>query len=400
MGKGWDRGVPGVEFWRKILRVAKPGAMLLAFGGTRTYHRLMCAIEDAEWEIRDCLSWLYGTGFPKSLNIAKAIASGSGRPEDIRRMQLGDEYQPSGRGRKNYDNGGGSKMGNPVEWQAPADVEQWNGWGTALKPAWEPIIMARKPLIGTVAANVLEYGTGGINIDGCRVTPTGERLGGGTEKWTRHQHEGWHRPWMDDEKAQEAMAARSRANVEKATQRGRWPANVALDEEAATILDEQTGNLPAGVAVQRNRDGGVHNQVYGATRKPPAPDVGFEDTGGASRFFYCAKASRSERDAGLDDIEKRKRDDIRKEGDPGGNNPRNRGAREVANSHPTVKPVALMRWLCRLVTPKNGIVLDPFAGSGSTGIAAVHEGFRFVGIDITPEYVEIAKARIEAALHG
>jgi DNA modification methylase len=282
MGKQWDHGVPGVPFWAEALRVAKPGAFLVAFGGTRTYHRLTCAIEDAGWEIRDCLSWLYGSGFPKSHN------------------------------------------------------GPWGG--TALKPAWEPIILARKPLVGTVASNVAQYGTGGLNIDGCRIGTGDDRTSGGNQG-SMPQPMSW-----------------GEATGRERPDGGRWPANVVLDEEAAGMFPE-------------------------------------------SRFFYTAKASRKEREAGLEGMPIRAAGS-KNVGESSGrdpSNPRNTmGQAEVraANHHPTVKPIALMRWLCRLVTPPNGVVLDPFTGSGTTGCAAVLEGFRFVGIEREAEYVEIAEKRI------
>lgn len=267
------------EIFAECLRVLKPGGHLLSFGGSRTYHRMACAIEDAGFEVRDCIMWLYGSGFPKSRNL----------------------------------NG------------------EWQGWGTALKPAHEPIVVARKPLAGTVATNVLAHGTGALNIDGCRVA-TDEKLGGGAEKATtvdQKGNDGWVRPWMEDPVAREAHAARVRSNVERAESLGRFPANVIHDGS-----DEVVAAFP-------------------------------DSNGSAARFFYCAKASKADRGAD--------------------------------NRHPTVKPTALMRYLCRLVTPPGGTVLDPFTGSGSTGKAAILEGFRFIGIEREAEYVAIAQARCEHA---
>jgi DNA modification methylase len=332
MGKAWDHGVPGPEFWREALRVAKPGAHLVAFGGTRTYHRLTCAIEDAGWEIRDCLSWLYGSGFPKSHNGA------------------------------------------------------WGG--TALKPAWEPIILARKPLTGTVAGNVAQHGTGALNVDGCRIG-TEDNLGRptGAGAFGIINDDGWV-PTLD------------RTSTHPS---GRWPANVCLDEEAAGMLDAQTGSQKSGVAVQRNgggqRIGG--NGVYAGSAGLTRNDAGYGDFGGASRFFYTAKASRREREAGLEGMpEKLAAKYANGDGLSGrtmiDGEWQNTDAvrRPTRNSHPTVKPLALMRWVCRLVTPKGGLILDPFTGSGTTGCAAVLEGFRFVGIEREPEYAAIAEKRI------
>lgn len=336
MGKGWDRGVPGVEFWTEALRVAKPGAYLLAFGGTRTYHRLTCAIEDAGWEVRDCLSWLYGQGFPKSHN------------------------------------------------------GPWGG--TALKPGWEPIILARKPLVGTVAANVAEHGTGALNIDWCRLTPgAGIAREGESSANTRYAARG-------------SVNIAALPGVRGGDARGRWPANVVLDEDAAQSLDEMTGTLTSGkmkAGTMRAAQDGPGSVCYGTFGGPAADRDTPGDSGGASRFFYCAKASRAEREAGLEGFE-RKANDFQREssGMSRSKNPKtgefigeNRSA-PLRNHHPTIKPLALMRWLVRLVTPPGGLVLDPFAGSGTTGCAAVLEACRFVGCELSEEYAAIARARI------
>jgi site-specific DNA-methyltransferase (adenine-specific) len=368
MGKQWDHGVPAVPFWAEALRVAKPGAYLVAFGGSRTYHRLTCAIEDAGWEIRDCLSWLYGSGFPKSHDVSKAMDKAAGAEREVvgtRKVSPSDLGQNSGWNA--LDTSSGS-----YNYTAPATdlARQWHGWGTALKPAWEPIILARKPLIGTVAANVEQYGTGGINVDGCRIDPIEPRparvkIGGASN--------GIYGDGLNNSRAVED------------TTLGRWPANVVLDEEAAQALDAQTSGLAG--ATSRTPStlrgvtgiGGANNlTIYG-------------DSGGASRFFYTAKASRKEREAGLEGMEAR----VAQKWNSGGIAERRmETAKPLSNVHPTVKPIALMRWLCRLVTPKGGIVMDPFTGSGTTGCAAVLEGFRFVGIEREAEYVEIARKRV------
>ena len=343
MGKEWDHGVPGVEFWKEALRVAKPGAHLVAFGGTRTFHRLAVAIEDAGWEVRDCLSWLYGSGFPKSKNVALSIDKGEGHPNRGRAIPTASRYQNATKEHL---------TSNPVDTYEPKTdaAKQWDGWGTALKPAWEPIVLARKPLVGTVAANVTQYGTGGINVDGCRIHSGPSAGGNASGSSALGQSSGWN-------------AHNNKATpIDREMASGRWPANVCLDEDAAAMLDAQSGERKAGVAV-RHRSGG--NTFGGNTAKPPMPDIGYGDSGGASRFFYTAKASRREREAGCE-----------------------------SNGHPTVKPIALMRWLCRLVTPPGGLVLDPFNGSGSTGCAAVLEGFRYLGAELDAEYVEIARKRI------
>jgi len=352
MGKGWDHGVPGVEFWTAAMRVAKPGAHLLAFGGTRSSHRLACAIEDAGWEIRDCVMWVYGSGFPKSLDVSKAInkAAGAEREETGRvlsvtgrRMNGSNAIADSG-----YGAVGADRSENRETAPATPEAQQWSGWGTALKPAWEPITVARKPFKGTVAANVLKHGTGAINIDGCRVE-------GVVPKTTQGQASSAGTIYGSDQRELREFEPHAA---------GRWPSNLIHDgSEDVTELFPQTA--PSRAGLRRNNSGmGIHDSEKGTFGKG---DVfgGFNDTGSAARFFYCAKASKADR---------------------GGD-----------NKHPTVKPTALMRYLCRLVTPPGGVVLDPFTGSGSTGKGAVLEGFRFIGIEREAEYVEIAKARIGAA---
>ena len=363
MGKGWDHGVPGEGFWIEALRVAKPGAHLLAFGGTRTFHRLAVAIEDAGWEIRDCLMWVYGSGFPKSLDVSKAIDKAAGAErERYARPAFGGTFSD--------DNG--STYGTAIS-NAPAtsEAKQWAGWGTALKPAYEPIIMARKPLIGTVAANVLKHGTGAINVDGCRIEGDGGHM----------------RPFQPTNNAREVYG-RQVGFQPMNHSGGRWPANVLHDGS-----DEVTGLMPTttsgGTPFSRPSGMGYHGA---AGQDDVAGNRG--DSGSAARFFYCAKASKADRDKGCDGLDAHKQDETRNEGDPGGDNPRNRGAGERSNHHPTVKPTDLMRYLCRLVTPPGGTVLDPFMGSGSTGKAATLEGFSFVGCELQPEYMAIAEARI------
>jgi len=325
------------------------------------------AVRLAGFEMRDTLQWLYGTGFPKSLDVSKAIDSGGGRPEDIRRMQMGDSYEPSGRGRVNYDHGGGSAMNGTVKAHAPKSeaARQWSGWGTALKPAYEPIILARKPLRGTVAANVQAHGTGAINVDGCRIEARGRPAVVIDPKASANGS-----VYAGRQRAGTGFDGGSRALG--TTDLGRWPANVLLDEDAAAVLDAQSGELasPATYTRSKRAEGEwLHAKPAGSVQ------LGHGDSGGASRFFYTAKASASERGAGLQATN---------------------GGR--ANVHPTVKPVALMRWLVRLVTPPGGIVLDPFTGSGTTGVACMAEGFRFIGIERETEYVAIARARIEHAM--
>lgn len=339
MGKDWDKGVPGPDVWAAALRVLKPGGHLLAFGGSRTYHRMACAIEDAGFELRDCIMWLYGSGFPKSHNGA------------------------------------------------------WGG--TALKPAHEPIVMARKPMVGTVAANVAKYGTGGLNIDGCRVLSAdtiapmgGKAILGGTS-------DGWDRPWKSNPDALAARQQRANAAIEKANTLGRWPANVIHDGS-----DEVLAAFPDAPGQQGDLTGHDKPRSSGSMAGPmgPAHDAvaRVEASKSAARFFYCAKASTAERNAGLENFQPQRvqqgnHADQRVWDIPGSH------SKPRANNHPTVKPLALMRYLCRLVTPPGGTVFDPFTGSGSTGVAALQEGFKFIGAEKEYEYAEIAEARLKHA---
>lgn len=350
MGKSWDSS--GVAFdpetWREVLRVLKPGGHLLAFGGSRTSHRITCAIEDAGFEIRDVLQWIYGSGFPKSLDISKAIdkAAGAERapgvPGPYASRRVADSESEIFVG----------TMGSPhtalISEPATDAAKQWQGWGTALKPAHEPIIMARKPLSEkTVAKNVLLHGTGGINVDACRIT-----LEPGANLEAK-------------QKNFDAMGYGGNSETEGVptyNAAGRWPSNVLLSEEAAAELDLQTG-VSTSRAGKPGR-GAKNLGEFGTFGKTAGTE--HNDTGGASRFFYVAKASRSERNAG--------------------------GAE---NGHPTVKPLALMQQLIRLVTPPGGVVLDPFTGSGSTLAAAASLGFNYTGVELSEEYIAIAEARVK-----
>jgi len=444
MGKEWDHGIPAKDFWIEAIRVAKPGAHLLAFGGTRTYHRLACAIEDAGWEIRDCIMWVYGSGFPKSHDVSKAIdkrrasnevirpwlkslgtrealASACGvttrqidhylgentpcpqtLPEDKFVMlceKFGkvpdwaeDMYEAIGEklGHVKHARSGGddfAKRPNSVSSSRVVDItapateaaKQWQGWGTALKPAWEPIIVARKPLCGTVAKNVLRHGTGAINVDGCRVELNGDYKCGANGRPSQ--------TGLGDN--YDSTKANQHSEV------GRFPANLIHDGS-----DEVVGLFPsvkAGVAVRGNQ-----TVSHFGTAGSPQGDIGYGDRGSAARFFYCAKASKADRDEGCEGLEERKSGmsngaQLNGEGYDKGQDIGLNRVISPRNYHPTVKPTALMRYLCRLVTQPNGIVLDPFMGSGSTGKAAMLEGFRFVGIEMNPEYAEIAKHRIDHA---
>ena len=373
MGKEWDGGDIAfrTEVWEAALRVAKPGAYLLAFGGTRTFHRMAVAIEDAGWEIRDTVMYVYGTGFPKSHNVSKAIDKEAGAEREVveRSKNRNNVFTHNGNGLPQNI----SDYETTITASATEAAKQWDGWGTALKPAWEPIIVARKPLDGTVAANVLTHGTGAMNIDGCRVE-TNDSFGGGTKGTSGfaagYEHDGW-------------VAG---------SNKGRWPANLIHDGS-----DEVAGLFPVNKPhkMVRNRTLGARpfNNDGKATEYETTETI--EDSGGsAARFFYCAKANKSDRNEGLEEFDL-KRDAHRVSDDGvGGDNPRNRTNKLKLNHHPTVKPTALMRYLCTLVTRLGGTVLDPFCGSGSTGKAAILEGFKFIGIEKEFEYCEIANARI------
>lgn len=335
MGKRWDYDVPATEVWAECLRVLKPGGHLLAFAGTRTQHRMAVRIEDAGFEIRDMIAWVYGSGFPKSHN------------------------------------------------------GEWGG--TALKPALEPVTVARKPLAGTVEANWREHGTGALNIDGCRVSPTGERLGGGDESGKVSKPDGWARPWMDDPEHVAAHSAKMTANVEKATALGRWPANLIHDGSAEVRAAFPDSNGQQGDLKNHGSCRQSPNGIFGGMRPALDHSARVESDKNAARFFYCAKASRSDRNEG-----------VASSNTPAVTTQATMRDREDAdwparngNHHPTVKPTDLMAYLCRLVTPAGGTVLDPFMGSGSTGKAAIREGFGFIGCELSPEYAAIAQARID-----
>ena len=430
MGKKWDGLPPSLEWAEACYRVLKPGGHIAAFGGTRTWHRLAVAIEDAGFEMRDSLAWLYGSGFPKSMNVGKGIdkldaaderrsraleftawmrSTGitSAQVDAITETNMGGHFLtpasqpavatadlfdklrphlpevperieelvaqrtvesqnfkaravtgvrevPRGHAFAGATYGGDSAGREYADTRAATpEAEQWDGWGTALKPAFEPIVLARKPLAEkTVARNVLAHGTGAINVDACRIEtdddiakkypngPGGTTFGGGAMMLT----EQWRQP------------------------SGRWPANVLLDQHAAAWVDEQSGHQKDGVAVNRNKNPDIekpHTVYGGGWMNGDRPDITYGGGGGASRFFYSAKAPKSER-PNVDGVQ-----------------------------HPTVKPLAIMRWLIRLVTPPGGTVLDPFAGSGTTIEAALIEGFDPVGIEMEPDYLPLIQHRID-----
>jgi site-specific DNA-methyltransferase (adenine-specific) len=357
MGKDWDGfGTPhGFQTWteqwaREALRVLKPGGHLLAFGGTRMYHRLATGVEDAGFEVRDMMSWLYGSGFPKSLDVSKAMDKAAGAKRQIVGSKGLNRFSGT-RADKNHGKYGKDhrtfEQADALTAPATEDAKRWEGWGTALKPAQEPIVVARKPLIGTVAENVLAHGTGAINIDASRIESgsdyTDLRV---TQGITKRAADG------------QAIFGQGRGLCTEATTfkpgAGRWPANILFDEEAAAELDAQAPNT--------------------------------------SRFFYVAKPSKREREAGLHDHPKAKAGSMSGGDETRPGRPTNHPVR--ANIHPTVKPIALMGYLIKMVTPPGGVVLDPFLGSGSTACAAVANGFDWLGIEQRDEYADIAEARI------
>jgi DNA modification methylase len=375
MGKKWDYDVPSVEVWAECLRVLKPGGHLLAFAGTRTQHRMAVRIEDAGFEIRDMIAWVYGSGFPKSLDVSKAIDKAAGAEREV--------VGPATVGGK----GQGNAYGTITRPPATAPATAWQGWGTALKPALEPITVARKPLSGTVASNVLEHGTGAINVDGCRV---------GTNPDVDDPRLGGKGKWKTDKAAHNVYEGGYAGQDIASSPLGRWPANLILDGS-----EEVVGLFPVTTSGGEDKHGRKASTFCAST--------GWEDfkgtsnggdTGSAARFFYCAKASKRDRDEGLDGFEFRPSYMVENGSKTAAasNGVRYDRTTMQRNNHPTVKPTDLMRYLCRLVTPPEGIVLDPFAGSGSTGKAAILEGFRFIGIERDEEYMKIAEARIAAAI--
>lgn len=387
MNKSWDNsGISyNVELWKECLRVLKPGGHLLAFGGSRTYHRICCAIEDAGFEIRDQIMWIYGSGFPKSTNISKQINKNNG---------VKFKSQPAaGVGFMKPDGDWNITKNQLIqEGESVEDAKEWDGWGTALKPAHEPIVFARKPLSEkTIASNVLKYGTGAINIDDCRIS-TEDNI----SNHSRGKESAISKGIYGDSKEQSTH----QTDGQKI---GRWPANIIFDEVAGELLDEQTGELKAGKAVDRNRDGNlVGNKIYGARNKD-IKDAGFDDKGGASRFFYCAKASRSEKEKGLDNLDFQNVGmsngaQIHGEGYDKGQSIGLNRVRTVKNIHPTVKPIKLIEYLIKLVTPPGGITLDIFEGSGTHALAAKRLGFNYIGFELNEEYFNIANQRIQEEL--
>lgn len=397
-GYGGDLGAKmrGFQDWteqwaREVLRVLKPGGHLLAFSGSRTYHRMACAIEDAGFEIRDQIMWLYGSGFPKSLDVSKAIdkAAGAERERVPGPKSGGMASYNAGNAKQGYRDEAYYEDGNTMLSKEPATdaARQWNGWGTAMKPAHEPICMARKPLVGTVAANVLQFGTGAINVDACRVQ-TDDNLNGGAYSAERKP--------SDSEWVKHGGTIHSSTGREFVQPTGRWPANVVHDGS-----DEVVGLFPAqagAAAPVHTRNSDKFRNAYGAFAGDvdEAGSTFHGDSGSAARFFYCAKATRRDRNEGCEQLDKRPL--LWSSGTQNPGSFQSKGTdKSSQNHHPTVKPTALMQWLVRLVTPPGGTVLDPFMGSGSTGKACVLEGVGFIGIEREADYLSIAEARIAHA---
>lgn len=367
MGQKWDTGETAFDpaFWFEVLRVLKPGGHLIAFGGTRTYHRLAVAIEDAGFEIRDQIGWLYGSGFPKSHDVSKAIDKAAGATREIVGKRTGRAASPR------TDMRGGRLVGSPdrhldlsaITAPATDDAKAWEGWGTALKPAWEPIVLGRKPLIGTVAANVLTHGTGAINVDGCRV-PSDDDLRAGAGILPMRHHPEIPRGRVGEPSHNQRYTERGGTNFAAlpgprgGDVKGRFPANIIHDgsDEVIAAFPEQSGG---GTPAKRSSD--KFRNTFGEFRGNETEDGIGGSSGNAARFFYSAKADKGDR---------------------------------LGSKHPTVKPVDLMAYLCRLITPPGGTVLDPFAGSGSTGMACLREGFDAVLIEREEKFVADIKRRI------
>ena len=447
MGKSWDNaGIAySVEMWAEALRVLKPGGHLLAFGGTRTYHRMACAIEDAGFEIRDSIHWIYGSGFPKSHNISKAIDKANSSLKVIGKGKAGKTALGQSSGYNHTNNPHEFDLTEPNSPEATT----WQGWGTALKPAHEPIVVARKPLIGTVAANVLKHGTGAINVDGCRVgtdiVQTNRYIAKGDmtsfhgsqagNEYVSNNHEGrWpaNLIFSHNEDCEQVGTTEETLTINKLEQWSGFGEKLRPDYESSSStvnvavwkctpscavaeLDNQSGERKAGGKVRgsepsRTGDNGIYGEWGRVENKP------FKDTGGASRYFtntdwhpiddeppfqYIAKASKKERNAGLEGLPKKAASSMSGRRDAGNmsdskidNDVTGRFVTQKQNTHPTVKPVALMRWLVRLVTPPGGRVFDPFLGSGTTAVAAILEGFEWYGCEMTEDYWPIIKARV------
>lgn len=342
----WDGELPSVEFWKECFRVLKPGGHVLSFGSSKTYHRMAVNVEDAGFEIRDQMMYVYGSGFPKSHNVGLSIDKTLGYPNRGHRIATASRTHPDG----TYEPNGQKLL--PYKTKSE-QAKPYEGYGTNLKPAHEPIVVARKPFKGSVAKNVLAWGTGGINIDRCRI-------------------------------------------YNESSDKGRFPANIMFDEESSILLDKQSGILKSGKIknTHRRKTNGSPNGIYGKFNPEHPLTESYGDEGGASRFFYCAKASKKEREEGLTNEEAPIKG--RDEGQDKMNVPHKLRTTPRKNTHKTVKPIALMRYLIELFTPEGGVTLDPFFGSGSTGKSiAAGQDYKFIGIEKEKEYFDIAVDRCQ-----
>ncbi len=358
MGNKWDYDVPTIDFWKEVYRVLKPGGHILSFSSSRTYHRMVINIEDAGFEIRDQIMWLYGSGFPKSHNIGKAVDKLQGNEREVVGLKH-PQYKDGVPGGKGFHNSLGIDGGDRLEPEMETKGQsEWEGCGTALKPAHEPICMARKPLAEkSITENVLKYKTGAININDCRVEFINED--DYNEATIKNQHADFGTKPMTNNVVYGDYSMVPPKNYKPT---GRYPANIIHDGSDEVVNEfpiTKSGYNKSSYKNTRNSDG-IINKTFESN------DGGYGDVGSASRFFYCPKAGPSERKFDSDN----------------------------KNTHPTVKPIKLMRYLVRLVTPKNGVVLDPFMGSGTTGVACKAEGFDFIGMEMNDDYFNIANKRV------
>lgn len=394
MNKAWDYDVPSVEVWRECFRVLKPGAPLLSFGGSRTFHRIATAIEDAGFELRDTLMWLYAKGFPKSQNVSLAIDKAAGAERKV----VGKRTLTGNAAVSTKDKGGtygvqvGSGPSKEVDVTEPTTewAIAWDGYGTALKPAFEPVVLARKPLEGTMVQNVTKYGCGPIAIDACRIGTAGATTKG--DKPTTKSNNAYG----------DGLNGGNVVEIDA----GRWPANVLFDEDAAAHLDAIVGERPSRKSVTRNGGGNQGGAVFDKRTGQAKPDSGYEDTGGPSRFFFCSKVSTKEREFGCEHLTKRTAGEVtggREEGSDGLKNPRAGAGRGggARNHHPTLKPIALTEYLAKLIKPsvayEDATLLVPYSGAGSEIIGALQAGWpNVLGIERDPEYATIAESRVRA----
>lgn len=395
MGKKWDYDVPSVEVFKEMLRVAKPGATLMCFAGSRTQHRMAVNVEDAGWILKDCIMWLYGSGFPKATDISKQLDKGHER-KVVGKGTAGKGFNKVKGFGENTTKGGETTSEWDVTEPSTQEAKLWNGWKShGLKPAYEPILVAMKPNEGTYANNALTWGVSGLNIDGGRIdyeseedkasaTPQGKVTSGTDERIG----------------AKPSVENKERKEFNRPEQLGRFPANIILDEEAGKMLDEQSGERKGFNGFKKDYKTKCNWDLVVQGRPVLKAQPGYKDSGGASRFFYCAKASKAERNAGCEGLEEKsgaKQFNEGMEGKIRSDGTIIKNAPVQTNHHPTVKPLKLMEYLCILTkTPTGGVVLDPFMGSGTTGIACQNTGRDFIGIEMDAEYIEIAKARLNS----